>query len=130
MSAQITLSLEDWNNELGKRRAVEEELARVREDLNSARRLNLESIKVEAQRLDTVVRRSLDLTRFAVANLPPEVTVNWPVKALTEVIDNLSALPSFGLDDADLLVELRAVVRDIQQHEGRRQREARRPLDA
>ena len=120
MPAQITMSLEEWNNELNARALVEGELAKLREELNAARRTSFESISLNADKLDAAVRASLVLTRFAVANLPPEVTPGWPVAALQEVIEALPVLPSFGLDDADLVIELRAMARDIAAHEARR----------
>lgn len=118
--AQITLSLEDWNNELGKRALLEAELAKMRTELNETRMLNLESIRVNAVALDAAVRASLVLTRFAVANLPPEMTPGWPVGALDAVIVGLPHLPTYGIDDADLLSELRAMARDIGEQDRRR----------
>jgi hypothetical protein len=120
MPAQITMTLEEWNNELNARQLVEGQLAKLRGELDTARRISFESISLNADKLDAVVRASLVLTRFAVANLPPEVTPGWPTAALQEVIDGLPVLPSYGIDDADLVIEFRAMARDIEEHERRR----------
>jgi hypothetical protein len=36
-----------------------------------------------------LVKASMQLTQFAVANLPPETTRSWPTKLLLEVADGI-----------------------------------------
>lgn len=112
--------MDEWETEKATRRAVETELAKVRGELNAARSDGLDRWGVQAERLDKLVRAATSLVTFTVGNLPPEMTPNWPIDALNDVIENLDALPSFGTNDFTLQTELRAFAREVESHENRR----------
>jgi hypothetical protein len=70
--------------------------------------------------LTTLARAMLDVAKFAVANLPPETTVGWPTARLLAVTQLLQHLPDFDVNDEELVVELQAFIREVQQHDRRR----------
>lgn len=123
--ATITMTREEWDQELANRHRVEKEVANLRVTLEQ-HRLDTMNIAgggtVEALKLDELVRQAMFVVRFAVANLPPEMTPGWPVDSLKRVVDNLDALPTYSTDDADLRNELLAFVKEIEVEEARRRR--------
>jgi hypothetical protein len=111
--AQITMSLDEWNQHLAEKAALAVDAAKANAHAAGARLTNLDEAGFQAARLDHIVRSALTIVRFAVGNLPAETTPNWPIAALDEVIKNLDALPTFGSDDVTLQIELRTLLAEI-----------------
>ncbi len=115
--ASITMTLDEWNQHLAAKARVEEELAKMRNELNAERS------KDPTGRLDALAaigRSAVEIARFAVANLPPETVKGWPYSHLNRIAQAMKELPDFGIDDGDLRNELLAFAREAQRHEARR----------
>ena len=67
-----------------------------------------------------VARAALDVARFAVANLPPESTLDWPFESLRLIAKCLPAMPDVSPDDAELAVTLDHFATECERFETRR----------
>lgn len=74
-------------------------------------------------KLNIFARDALDIVRFAVANLPPEMTPNWPFEALRKLCENVSDLPDADTNDHDMAIDLKSFVAECEKHELRRKGE-------
>jgi hypothetical protein len=121
--AEIKLTLDEYNDLVHKRNAAENEAAALRAQLVDAR---LTDPQVKA--ITQVGRDALVIARFAVANLPAEVTRNWPWRTLLDICDRLPQMPDHGSDDVTLMAELRTFAAECQYHEERRAGRAAAPV--
>lgn len=104
---------------------------RARERAAIMRTVELEKQLVEAKQADPLerigqlmllCRTFMGITRFAIANLPPETIKGWPWLNLEMLVENLKHLPDFSMDDESFVSDLRAFARECKDHEERRAR--------
>ena len=119
---QHTLTNEEYQDLLHRRQEAENEAARLREELKAARGDALALGNKLSGTLLITARASIEIVRFAVANLPPQTIKGWPTKALFTVADGLSALPEFDTEHRDLAIELKAFAREADALERERAR--------
>jgi len=105
---QVTLTGEEYAELLNNTKVAHDEAATLRAELAAVKANALEQGQVSGKLLCELVRHSLTITRFAVANLPPETIRSWPTEALRKVVMGIPALPDYSIDDRDLAGELRA----------------------
>jgi hypothetical protein len=122
-SGTITLSLEDFEDMKTKRVEAENEAARLTNALAEAQRSSGNPEMTRA--LSELVSQAIVVVRFAVAQLPPETTPNWPEKALEQIAALMPMRPGYGSDDQDLATELRAFARECRGYD--LERRARQP---
>lgn len=113
--ANVTLTMEEYNELQSRMRAAEEDAAAARAAL-----VNNKLADGERFILTTLIRDAMTVVRFAVANLPPEVTRGWPFLSLKRFSENLQHLADHKSDDVSLTAEWMGFVRDCEQHELRR----------
>ena len=101
--ASITLTLEEYEGLKEKYRTAENEAAWLTNELARAR---TEDGSGQVAPLVVLVRNALDVVSFAVANLPPETTKNWPVEAIRMVSVLTAKLPDHTERDASFALEL------------------------
>lgn len=95
---------------------AENETARLQKALINAR-LDDDAV----QRLTSLARHALSITRFAVENLPPEMIKNWPYRELRMLAELMPGLPDHnGLDDDSLAIELRNFAGECERFERNR----------
>jgi hypothetical protein len=104
----ITLTGDEYQELLNNTKTANNDAAALRAELVKVRTEALEQGVVSGKLLCELVRHSLTVTRFAVANLPPETIRGWPTEALRKVVMGIPALPDYSIDDRDLAGELRA----------------------
>jgi hypothetical protein len=117
---QLTLSLDEWNEQLRLRQEAE------------ARATKLEAELVEAKRtdpagrvwdLEQLARNAMSVLAFAVANLPPESVRGWPWSDLYNFAQRMRWLPAFSTDDRDLANEWMAFAAEAEKLEATRRSE-------
>ncbi len=102
---QHILNDDEYNEIKNREKTALDRCAELERDLVAAKRAD-----PRVRDLEALARDLITVMRFAVANLPPETTRNWPRTELTMIATHLQALPSYGSDDETLAIELRAFV--------------------
>lgn len=118
--AKIEMTLDEWNQHVAENARLSGECAALQKKLDEARSNALATACADVARLEVLVRAAMTLTTFAAGNLPPEMTPNWPYGSLVDVINNMSAMPTFGSNDDSLRIELTAMADEILRHNRRR----------
>lgn len=113
--ANVTLTLEEHSDLMGRMKAAEEEAGKLRNEL-----LEAKSSHPDVAVTLAAFRNALAIARFAVANLPPEIIKGWPTEELRGLMDRLPLQPDYGPDDISLISELRSFVRECEYHDLRR----------
>lgn len=127
--AQITMTLDEWNQHLAEKARIAEECSTLKAELDRVRQTAMLDAGADIIRLEQLVRSAMTLVTFATGNLPPEMTPNWPHSALVNVINALSALPTYSAHDEELRIELTAMADDIARHNRRRARALQEGVD-
>jgi hypothetical protein len=96
------------------REKAEQEVATIK------RQITEEMIEASNQETRIVARAALEVARFAVANLPPEVTIGWPTEALRAIAKSLPSMPDATLDDPELAITLDHFAMECERFEARR----------
>lgn len=97
--------------------------AKIKAELETAAiKEQLTSRKIESSdaTLLFVARAAIEVVRFAVANLPPETTKNWPTEALRKIAVRLSSMPDASPDDQELSITLFGFADECDLLDGRR----------
>lgn len=118
----VSMTIEEYEDMKLQRYTAENEAARLQKELVAARMLSSSGESLEA--LTKLTRDSLAITRFAIANLPPETIRGWPYETLREIASKLPLLPDYTVDDRDLSGEMIAFAAECQRHEVRRKSQA------
>jgi hypothetical protein len=113
MPAKIEMSLDEYKAVENERDTALKEVARLRAELIDAK-LNVvvEGSDTNVRKLVTLTRALLDVTRFAVGQLPPETHKGWPFAALKTASDLLPVLPDHTVDDISIANEFRSFVKE------------------
>ncbi len=84
-------------------------------------RKQISMAKVEASDSDLlkITRTSLEIVRFAVANLPPESTMHWPTAALRVISAYLPYMPDGTIDDEELSITFQSFAKECETYEAR-----------
>lgn len=117
MNATLNITLNDYNALVKARTDAEQEAARAREETRLAR---LEDPSTKMTRLLTFTRDILDVARFGIAHLAPEIVKNWPYETLRRAMRNIDALPDCSTSDRDMALDLIAFARECEVLELRR----------
>jgi len=117
MNATVNISLDELNTTIAKIAVAEQEIAVLRQQLTDAKLRDPSERVAEVTRF---ARNCLTITRFAVANLPPEMIKGWPWEALRRVAEDITLLPDCSIDDRDMAIDLVAFSRECEEHERRR----------
>ena len=113
----VNLSTEEYEELRQARLRAEGECARLEGLLVEARAADPEG---RVRPLMELARALIEPLRFAVGNMPPEVTRKWPVQSIKTISIRLSALPDFSTDDETLAAELMVFANDIERNERER----------
>jgi hypothetical protein len=116
--AKIEMTLEEYKALEGARDEALKETSRLRAELIDAK-LNavVESSDANLRKIVMLTRALLDVTRFAVGQLPPETNKGWPIKALKTASELLGVLPDHTIDDVSIASEFRAFVAEAERVE-------------
>lgn len=117
---QLTLSLDEWNEQLRLRQEAEARVTKLEAELVEAKRADPAGRIWELERL---AANAMPVLRFAVANLPPEAVRGWPWRALAAFASYMSWLPAFSDDDRDLANEWIAFAGEAERLEAMRRPE-------
>lgn len=123
-SAKLEVTLADWQALQSRVDAAEADTRKIREELVAARAADPQG---RIMQLAAFSRDCLTITRFAVANCPPEVIKGWPHEALTRIAANIDALPDAGVDERDMALDLINFANDAKALEIRRKAEYVKP---
>jgi hypothetical protein len=85
----LTVSLEEWDEKRERVRALERELAELRQKLEDARL----SASDDHRNLHEAFLSSFAVTQFAVATMSPLTVRGWPYAELMKIADLLGELP-------------------------------------
>ncbi len=113
--AQITIDLTEFDALRDARKAAEENAARLERELIQARLNAGDALTTKG--LTKIARSAMTIARFAVANLPPESTRNWPSSALREISELIGILPDYSTDDGEMAGEFRAFASEVERFE-------------
>ena len=108
------MSLDELHEMQGKIRQAQEKCDALEKLIVKAKS---EDPSKRVQRLMALARDQLEVTRFAVANLPPETTRGWPWERLIKIAKRIEDLPDFGEDDRSLMIELVTFANEAAAHE-------------
>lgn len=103
MSAQITMSYEEFKVFEDAKEKSEAEIAELKKQVSEAKLGDPGSI---VRVLADVTRQALQIARFAMANMSPEVIKGWPADSLRAIGLQISQLPDFTVDDRDFGLEM------------------------
>lgn len=124
MNATVTIQLNDLDK-LRKDLAMRDKLIEgLREEVHAARAYDPTNKVTE---LYAAVQAALPVVRFAVANLPPEMSPGWPYLALHSIGTMLQTIPGATVTDIELGLELVSMSREIAPFEQARARGERHP---
>jgi hypothetical protein len=111
MGAQITMSVDEYDEQREHLRRAHAENAKLTDKLNAALQADPEGripVLVEA------ILAALPVVRFGVSNLDPRAVTRWPFEALREFADALEKAPGLGDDKLECAIELRAFAHEIE----------------
>jgi hypothetical protein len=100
MAAAVTMGLDEFQSLQDARMKAELEVAKLKQQITE------QKITASDPILIVVARAALEVTRFAIANLPPESTVHWPTDALRSIGDNLPSMPDASHDDQEFAITM------------------------
>jgi hypothetical protein len=113
----VTLSMEEYKALEQKGEIADRRIAELEAEVVRAR---LEDKEDRVQQLVTLVRALMVPLRFAIANMPPEVTRHWPMASLKEISALLPTMPGATDDDHTLAIELNAFAHEAERNERER----------
>ena len=116
-TATMTLSFSEYQALLDDKKKLVEEAADLQRQLTAAK---LEDPSGRLAPVLAFARDCLTVTRYAVANLAPELSVGWPFVELRRIATALPSLPDATINDRDMAIDLHAFARDCEAHETRR----------
>jgi hypothetical protein len=116
-TAQITISLDEYNAVIAGRQQAEADAQKLREQLVEAK---LADPAGRVLSLTALARTCLEIVRFTVGNVPPDSGLRWPRAALLKVADLLPVLPDYTVDDRELATEFKVFAREVGDVERRR----------
>ena len=114
MQATVNIPLSEFQEIQKARTDAENEVIRLKAQIQSS------EIKSSDQTLLSVAKAGIEITRFAVANLPAESTKAWPTKELQTIAELLPSMPGSTTDDQELAVTLNSFSRECEFFESRR----------
>ena len=100
--ASITLSMEEYRDLEEKKIQAENSAADLQKQLLVA---HATAIEQHVPGLLALVDEALTVVRFAVGNMPPESTRNWPIVSLQRVADLMPHLPGFGAKEQEIAID-------------------------
>jgi hypothetical protein len=124
MKAEVTISLDDLDElrqarDKAERRAAEYKAQLLKEELDDP------SGKVP--KLVACIQAAMPIVQFAVANLDPSITRNWPYEELAKFAEVLDKMPGVDELTKEFALEFRNFAREIKRTESdRRSRDLNR----
>lgn len=118
MPAKIEMPLEEYQALANARDAAQREVEHLRAALIDAKlSAVVEGSDTNLRKIVTLTRALLDVTRFAVGQLPPETNKGWPIKSLKTAGELLQVLPDHTTDDVSIASEFRAFAKEAERIE-------------
>jgi len=121
--ATVTIDYVQFQDIQNKRAEAERRVAELEKEIAQLKMAPaaVEGGLVNVGRLVVLVRELMKVACFAVGNLPPEVTKNWPTTSLTTAANLLKELPDHSTADQELAIEWCSFAREAERFEQRRQ---------
>jgi hypothetical protein len=113
-SATVNIPLSELMELQKAREAAELEASKLHEKLRQTATTASDPL------LLAMTRAGIEITRFAVAHLPPESTKGWPLDAMRTIAESLSTMPGASIDDGELAVTLTNFAKECEVFEQRR----------
>ena len=115
MQATVSIPLSEFQEIQQAKDKAEKEASQLREQIRQA------TITASDSVLFALSKKSLDIVRFAIANLPPESTKAWPIESLREIAKLLPQAAGATIDDEEFAVTIASFARECEMFEARRQ---------
>lgn len=117
-SATVNIALSDLMQLQRAKEDAEAQIAKLQDQLRE------EATKASDPILLQAARAGIQVTRFAVSQLPPESTMGWPTNDLLKIAELLPQMPDATVDDGELGVTLASFARECEIFERRRRPQA------
>lgn len=121
----VTLSMDEFKDLEQAKHNAEASITRLTAEVVAAK---LEDKDDRVRKLVELVRALMTPLRFAIANMPSEVTAHWPTASLRAIALLLPNMPEASSDDQSLIAELLLFADGADQHT--RQRAKKKQTDA
>ena len=107
--AEITMTLEEYKKLDSARDEALREVSTLRAQLVDAKlSAVVDSNQTSIRRIVELTRALLEISRFAVGQLPPETNKGWPIESVKRASVLLVELPDSTVDDVSIASEFRA----------------------